>query len=351
MMTTIFVVSVLSWRYIETPFRIKRWLRNERSLLAASALASITIVAFGVVLANSEGLPGRSKHTLAVDLDVRDEEWIHWGTCEQLSNKLNKKAEPCEIGAHGKPPRFFVWGDSHARALASGIEKSAKNVGINGLIAIQSACPPLISIDRPRRLTCSTFNESVLEMIAERPDISTVILVARWGLSTNGTRYKLESGSSVRLVNVNSSATGTLTNPELFEIGLNNTVDELERLGRNIVLVNSIPEIGHHVPSALFVSRVTGREVEHIISPSVDEFMERNKEVEIVFETISSRRSIRVLDPAASLCGETRCGVTAGGIPLYRDDDHLSTFGSKYIAAIFDKVFKTIENRDALPPF
>jgi peptidoglycan/LPS O-acetylase OafA/YrhL len=67
-----------------------------------------------------------------------------------------------------------------------------------GLHAIRTACPPLLSIDRAGETSGLEFNQAILAYVSGRPEIETVILAARWAFSTNGTRYKNESGTTSR---------------------------------------------------------------------------------------------------------------------------------------------------------
>lgn len=133
-----------------------------------------------------------------------------------------------------------------------------------------------------------------------------------------------------------------LPNLSLFEIGLARTVDRLHSLGKNVVLVTPVPEIGFDAPSASFISEITGRDVNAIISPTTVEYTQRIKEVTFVFAGIMEDQHVQIVDPASYLCNEDYCRIVDQGALLYRDDDHLSTFGSRYISQAFDIVFKEI---------
>lgn len=122
----------------------------------------------------------------------------------------------------------------------------------------------------------------------------------------------------------------------VIELGLERTVTELHKLGKNVVIVRSVPEIGYDVPSAALAAEMTGRNINNIISPSVDEHVERTKEVTYVFSNIRNKFDLMIVDPAQRLCESGLCQVIEANYLLYRDDDHLSTYGSKYASNIFD---------------
>lgn len=50
--------------------------------------------------------------------------------------------------------------------------------------------------------------------------------------------------------------------------------------------------------------------------------------------------SVETVTPQKYICADEYCYVAVNGNLLYRDDDHLSTFGSEYISISFEKVFR-----------
>ena len=77
-----------------------------------------------------------------------------------------------------------------------------------------------------------------------------------------------------------------------------------------------------------------------MIAPRLDEYLERNEEVLEIITQIQKGAAIEVVRPASILCNESFCRVALeNGVALYRDDHHLSTFGSKHVSIIFDPLF------------
>lgn len=129
------------------------------------------------------------------------------------------------------------------------------------------------------------------------------------------------------------------TNTPLFEAGIERTISRLEALGENIVLVTPIPEIGHDVPSAVFVAAINDRDVEKIISPSAAEYKSRANATVAIFDKIIKTHKLEIVDLTRKLCNKENCPVLHQGIPLYRDNTHLSTYGSKYTAELSSPLF------------
>jgi hypothetical protein len=119
---------------------------------------------------------------------------------------------------------------------------------------------------------------------------------------------------------------------------LTRTIEQLHRLGKRVVLVGTIPEVGYDVPSAQFVARATGRDANAVVAPTIGQYRHRTRDVAAIFGRIARQHAFVVVDPSRYLCAE-RCAVVRAGQPMYRDDDHLSTFGSLYLAPAYSDVF------------
>lgn len=340
MMSVIFIISIISWRYVEKPFRDKMFLARRPKLLLASMATPIIVIAIGAFLIANGGFRNRYKSSLIESFDARDPEWERWMICENKESKISSHQDLCDIGDSGSKLSFLLWGDSHARALASAVDLSAKRSGVKGKITTQTSCPPLISIERPNGTSCHKFNQAILKYLSDAPEIKTVILAARWVMSSDGTRYKSESGKSIKLVDLQSPDSINTPNVILFELGIKRTVDALLALGKTVVLVKPVPEIGYDVPSAYFVSEITGRDVSSLVSPTWGEYMQRTKNVESIFSKVEKEKPILIVSPSTYLCDAQYCRVVFDGRALYRDNNHLSTFGSKYVSRSFDGIFE-----------
>jgi SGNH domain (fused to AT3 domains) len=250
----------------------------------------------------------------------------------------------CALGAGGQPT-FLVWGDSHAGAFGPGIGLTAEKHGVGGQLAFKSGCPPLLDTDVRWKTSdqeeCAAYNDAVLRYIAQRPNLGTVILAARWAVFADGRRYKSEDGDPVVLAPRWSRDDNELGNTVLFDLGLQRTVATLRELERRVVLVGPVPEVGYEVPEALFVADRTGRDVNDIIAPSRREFEERNRAVMDSLSRFRGADGVSVVDISDWMCGANRCEVADLGQALYRDSHHLSLHGSERLAPMFESVLAT----------
>ena len=335
-----FLLAVLSWRYVETPFREKRLAAEPRQMLRVSAAATVVLVLAGLTGMHGQEAPGPYGENPVMAFEEEDAKWLRWQACEQRSRALGEGSEPCVIGTDGQAPSFVLWGDSHATSLASGVDRSAAQNGVAGELVISSGCPPLYGVVRYGRDFCDQFNSGVLQYLAERDEITTVILAARWAYAVNGEYEKRQESYALNLVDLQSTGPGDADNAGIFEAGLRRAIGRLRELGKDVVLVGPVPEIGYDVPSATFVALKTNRDVDTLISPTVSEHRQRNEDVMAVFGSLEESMAISaILQPSDYLCDMGHCRVAIDNAPLYRDDNHLSTPGSEYLSPMFDELF------------
>lgn len=337
-LTITFAISTLSWKFIENPFRKKSFMETSRVFILATCAMLLTLLVSGTIYANN-GFPQRVPPPIT---SIRnDAEMNKWGNCLVVREvEIPQDLSLCHIGAESQEPTFLLWGDSHARALAPAINKSATDAGINGYISSITSCPPLLGIDRKDQYigVCSKYNDMVLAYIEARPELDTIILTARWALSANGTRYKIEEGASITQVDLWSKQESA--NTALFQLGLQRTISKLRELNRNIVIVTGVPEVGYDVPSAYVIASQTGRDINSIIAPTMSEYQERNGVVlSTVNSIVSNNENVWVVNITDAMCDIEKCNVIAEEHLLYRDDDHLSTFGAYYISHLFAPIF------------
>jgi len=100
-----------------------------------------------------------------------------------------------------------------------------------------------------------------------------------------------------------------------------------------------VPEVGHDVPSATYSAKLTGRDVNAMIAPSIEEYRVRTSTVTRVFNALQAERDLTLVDPSKLLCQGQNCRVVMDGTPLYRDDNHLSLRGCVLVSDLFDPVF------------
>lgn len=336
-----FMISALSWKYVENPFRVRSFLAKPRIFVFAGSVMILSLIASAAIYVN-DGFPARFTTGQVISLGRNDPEWTQWESCTASRKNYYNQAATCSIGAEGQSPSFLLWGDSHARALAPAIDVSAAKAGAGGYITGMMGCPPLFGLDYVDEYQghCYNYNRRVALFIQKNPQLKTVILAARWALPIHGSYYKTEAEKDLTLIDMMQNQKGS--NAALFDIGLHRTIDILLQLNRRVIIVTGIPEVGYDVPSAFSIAIRTGRDPNEIIAPTFQEYLERNQFALDVFKALEEDKAIQIIDLSKALCNEYRCNAVANGQPLYLDEDHLSPFGSYYISYLFESLFKEL---------
>jgi hypothetical protein len=202
----------------------------------------------------------------------------------------------------------------------------ARRQGRTGLFAGGHSCPPLLDVTTPRP-ECRAFNASVLAQ-ASRPEIREVILEARWAKYAEGSTYGDEPEGHVVLSD--DGANDGAGNHAVFARGLARTVKALA--GKKIIIVASVPEIGWPVPAVLARERLAKM---HVAPPKEDAYLERQKFVMATFAQLQRDDGVVLIYPHQVLCGSGECAVSRNGIPLYRDEHHLSVYGALQLTPLF----------------
>jgi peptidoglycan/LPS O-acetylase OafA/YrhL len=320
-------LSVASWRFVEQPFRDRRKL-TRRPLFVIAGAAMVCVCLFAIQSVRTGGFPHRFDADVVKIAALEAAPRPAAARCFGIAPQEISVSRLCGIGAGGTAATFVLWGDSHAEALLPAIADIANKRHRRGLFAGSPSCAPLVGVDRYDVPDCRAFNDHVLAMIHRHKEITTVILMARWGKAAQGTAYGSEGHGFVAIGDDLARATRPEENAPIFARGLKRTVAALRAAGKRVLLVGPVPEIGFTVPQVLARLAQEHRENENV-SPPARQFYAREKDVLGLFRTVAAVKGVSAVFPHQYLCRSGRCAVKTNGIPLYRDEHHLSDYGAK----------------------
>lgn len=327
-----FVLAVISWRYVEQPLRGPVPGAPRRAPFAAAALVAGLTAASAALAASTDGLPQRLRPALQRILAEQDDHEPRIARCFGLTSDDVQKGRLCRIGAAGAvAPSFLLWGDSHADAILPAVAEAAARAGRAGLFAGGEACPPLLGVTAPKP-DCRAFNDAVAAL-AKRPGITEIILESRWAKYAEGSTYGYEPRGRVVLLDNTCRTAAPNDNHGVFLRGLDRTVSDLRREGKKVVIVASVPEIGWPVPAVL--ARRALAENADGVDPDVGTYLNRQRFVLKAFANMQQRFGTIVLYPHSVLCRSGSCAVALNGVPLYRDEHHLSVKGARQLVPLF----------------
>jgi peptidoglycan/LPS O-acetylase OafA/YrhL len=330
------ILAVGSWLYVEQPVRQSRWIfGNTKAVFGAAAAAIVLFGSFGFAAHFANGFPSRMDREDRQIMAGKDDSGPDRYQCFMSDPIDIIRRPPCRLGTDdGSPPQFALWGDSHAESLRVAVGGAAERARRAGLYIGSSGCIPQLSIERKDIPQCRQLNDAIFRYLVSIPSIEAVILSGRWGLWAEGSRYKRESGTRVRL----ATASGVLLdNREALAAGLERVVAELIAAGKKVWLIGPIPEIGYNVPRSLHNDLLGIAGID--IRPTLEEFNDREGFVVALFAKIARKYSVGVIWPHEVLCDTGRCQIQRDGRPLYVDEQHLTRSAARSISTIFDPIF------------
>jgi peptidoglycan/LPS O-acetylase OafA/YrhL len=330
------VAGYLSWRYVETPFRRRSTEQSprRRPVFTAALATSTLLLGSSVFIWRAEGLPSRfSKEVLRVaegtELQqpdpVRQFQQLHGGKLVPLGPPFGPD----------QPPKFLLWGDSHALAIKGVMNDLAKTYDIPGYYAARPGTVPLLETWRiDSKPETIEWNQGVLDFIkAER--IKNVFLVARWVASIDG----LPDGRMFTLIEDQESTTSSPEESKnALRRGLKRTLDELEQIGATVWILEQVP-LQKENPILVLSRSAAQPDSPAPKGVSLEEHRTRQANTKAVFDEFTGS-NVHVLDPADFCFDSSGHSLIGGkGRSYYSDQHHLSPLGAD---ALLRKVFEPI---------
>lgn len=330
-----FLLAVLSWRYVETPFRIRRICASRASVFKAGLAAFASCVALGLFLDATDGLPRRVPEAVIRMSEM--ERNPKFRKKNVLEDALEGKFQPMGVEAQeGNTPTFVLWGDSHAIALAPVIDAMAKEYGFSGYAALRPGTPPLAGVwidkDNTGRQAI-VFNQAVIDFI-KKEKIDRVLLVARWSMYHSG---KGDGTLNGLILSDKETETSFEAAARAFSESVPATVGAIRNAGAEVFILEQVPDQRFDVPRELADRIWRGMPVEELgIDRSVHDDWQRP--VHDVFEGLGS--AVTLLDPGDMLFNESgRTRLIKDGQSLYIDEDHVSDAGAEYLRPLLKAFF------------
>jgi hypothetical protein len=182
MLVLAFLVAMVSWRTVETPFRRREVCRSKRAMLTAGGMALVIVFLLGMGVVEQEGFPVRIPGEVLAAAEAKaDRDFIHELTPADVADDRLVRIGVDDPSA---PIWGLVWGDSHAMAAMPAFDEFMKTHGLAGRQVTRSATAPLFGYYVASRYgglqaSAIAFGEAILEYV-ERHRVANVFLVVYW---------------------------------------------------------------------------------------------------------------------------------------------------------------------------
>ena len=337
-----FLAGSISYHFIESPFRLRRFLPTQKRLILTSSLFSLLIIGTGAGISEWDGLPARWTPQITSILGtakspvryIRNSVWDP--QLDQLPTIGSEQVLPDQ-------PRLLVWGDSHAMVLGDVCSSLARQHNISGFIATRGGTLPVLDtyriFDREDTLI---WNEGVMDFIV-RHEITHVIMAARWSDNIEGHASGLNkfliTDDQTPEVNKESAR-------QVFQRNLLGTLQKLNDLGIRVWLMEQVP-LQHHDP---IYEVVTALRTESPLPRGVSEHLhaDRQKHVRSIFDYLrdSNLSNVTIFDPAPAIfTHDGHARYMEDDTLFYVDHDHLSHAGAqRFIGPLLEPFFHEMVN-------
>ena len=313
------VLSVISYYFVETPFRKRKLFAHRKPLFVFAISAIVLSASFGFCLYKMEGIPSRMSEQVitysegAIEFNPRRHQ-CHFSTFASIT-----KQGLCQVGPRHQSdnPLFLSWGDSHMDSFMPLLEDFAKREGITGLHGTFSACAPIVSEVKPQKihhLACYNFNNYVMKIIRTQ-NIRHVIMNGAW------TSY---AGPAKRY--------------------LEKTITRITDQGADVWIIMPRPILPYPAPRWLAMRERLGLSK----SGGGVSLQKYNKQTKFVKQLITSIASlnnkVHLIDIAELFFRKgNESIIEANGRALYRERSHINTSGAFWLAPAFEELFETLK--------
>jgi peptidoglycan/LPS O-acetylase OafA/YrhL len=312
------VLAILTWRYVETPFR-KRWILQKRPQIFGFAVGSMAmLLALGLFVYQRHGVPSRlSAKGLSYAKNRK-----HWRLLNSISLEDALAGRFVELGTHdtNQTISVLVWGDSHAMSVTPVLDDLCRRFSRRGIQATYGGTAPVLGYVSPFMFSLKeqspAFAKAVLAFIAQK-HVKNCVLAARWSC------YPA----------TDSAQTNLQTNLLL-------TVRAVMRAGARVYVLRDIPDQDFDLPRLITHAALYNGDLEKV-GITREQHQMANRAFNQTFEQIT-QMGATVLDPADYFLNRNGLyGVVQNDQLLYWNGDHLTEEGSMVLAPLFEPIFRS----------
>jgi len=291
----------LSWRYIETPFRVSDSHFKGLEIFSRKVFLPLaTFVGVAFISSATDGFSFRfppEVQAMEHSLSTRPNE-LRAGCHVPSVLYATPIDENCVLGSLAHQADGLLIGDSYANHFSGMIDVLAKEVGVSIVDYTMDACPPLFGyLDKVsaagRGEQCKLRNDYIFGRIS-KSKYSFVILAANW------------------------------SSDERVEGHLLDTLDVIYSAGASAVVVLKNQNIKH-------ANTCSVRSVMH----GAYECREPRDAAQGYWERVRERYpDVIFINPNEVICAGSYCSPVVDGILLYRDEGHLNDEGARKIGGL-----------------
>jgi peptidoglycan/LPS O-acetylase OafA/YrhL len=331
-----FLLAIISWKFVETPFRLRRVFPSRKGVLGFGLASLILYAGCGIYVIVNKGFSQRYP-TDVVKIDSAHQ--------PEALVKLYPKPSPTTLlmaingdfendGKSDKRIDYLVWGDSHAQAISPVFRKLARDKLLRVQFAAHPATCPALDYesfsDDGLRGESMQWSRAVVDYCI-RAKVKNVVMHASWewyyDRNPSGVRHSAVDRDRLR---------------NLFAMKLAKTARELIKGGSNVWIIKRAPV--HDRNYRLGLAKAT------LMKASYKDCMTKSSMIEYSLEedevmSLAVKEGAKVLNPSPYFYQGTQyCLLRHNDQLLYKDHSHLSISGALFLESMLDPMFRDDKN-------
>ncbi len=316
-----YILSVLSYRYIEQPLRNIRVSSFGRVASTMYLLPAALLISVALLGLNLNGYPSRfSPEVIKMDNALnsfasKSRQGCHaaFRDSEDLPN------EKCFFGEDtASKGSFFLFGDSHANHLVPFLTILARDAHYSGQDYTLDRCLPIMDLNWGQNLhmaeKCRQRNGVAQQHITQQ-DFDYVVMAASWPHFTS------------QRIFTDKQVTDNQTKKSLVKAKLASTLAVIIKSGAVPIFIEDTPTLLGKSPKCTIKKALFNSALQCDIE-RIDNIMFN----EILVDLKQEFPSLLIMNPHELYCQGSNCSMSINGLPLYRDDDHLNEKGAELLA-------------------
>lgn len=308
------LMAIISWRYVEQPFRHERFKRMPIRVIIVGTGMLIFFFGTSLIIRKTDGYPARFENRYSEEVynllksDVLDKT----GSSSYQTKELFAQGGKIETHGKSKVPKMVLLGDSHGAMLAPVISQIGQDLALTTAFLTQDGDTPYFGSDTPT-------NESIKQHILKwQPEV--IIVTLRWdGFWGNPNPDELTRYHTLFqwLAENCSQLIVTLQNPTIS--------DDNTRAAK--ILLNQIRDNNGLLP----------------IIQEAEKGQEARKQTATFLSSLSIV-NLSIMDLSKPLKDGDTIRYHENGLLYYRDDDHLNLRGALQLKGLLaESISKLIQ--------
>ncbi len=309
--TLAFILSFLSWKFVEQPIRRNKLISFKMAFLQYYFAPALIFLFVGLSSYATEGVPQRFSAELRQLISSYSFERDLTRSCsiradDRSALTLTYLEKYCAFGDLSKSiPKVLLIGDSHAHHFKPFVDRLAKQANLQSVYHVQGSCDAIELFDGSTKepTLCETRNQTLLDMASQ---FRYVVLASAWS-------YKGQEA--------------------LFEKKLRITIEKIIYAKAIPVVFKDNPSTEEDLSQCILFKRRGWANGETNCNLSLDKVDHKHASLNAVIDKLKRQfPQILVIDPNVVMCNTSECFTYIGNVALYKDANHLNTKAAALLA-------------------